>query len=41
MTPGIDVAKKNGIAHKVHEYDHDTMGPSIRKKLKFSHRCGT
>ncbi|MEH6588106.1 MAG: Cys-tRNA(Pro) deacylase [Halioglobus sp.] len=28
MTPGIDVAKKNGIAHKVHEYDHDTSSDS-------------
>jgi len=28
MTPGIDVAKKNKIAHKVHQYDHDSSSES-------------
>ncbi|WP_018953218.1 Cys-tRNA(Pro) deacylase [Thioalkalivibrio sulfidiphilus] len=28
MTPGINVAKKAGIAHKVHEYAHDPASES-------------
>lgn len=28
MTPGIYFAKKKGIAHKVHEYDHDPSNDS-------------
>ncbi len=24
MTPGINVAKKNKVPHKVHEYSHDS-----------------
>ena len=28
MTPGINVARKNKIAHKVHEYDHDSSSES-------------
>jgi len=28
MTPGISVARKNKITHKVHEYDHDSSSES-------------
>jgi Cys-tRNA(Pro)/Cys-tRNA(Cys) deacylase len=28
MTPGINVAKKNKITHKVHEYTHDSSSES-------------
>ncbi len=28
MTPGINVAKKNNIAHTVHEYSHDSSSES-------------
>lgn len=28
MTPGINVAKKAGIAHRVHEYEHDSSSAS-------------
>ena len=28
MTPGINVAKKNNIAHTVHEYSHDSLSES-------------
>jgi Cys-tRNA(Pro)/Cys-tRNA(Cys) deacylase len=28
MTPGINVAKKNKIAHKIHEYSHDQSNES-------------
>ena len=28
MTPGINVAKKNKITHKVHEYDYDSSNES-------------
>ena len=28
MTPAINVARKAGIAHRIHEYDHDPAAPS-------------
>lgn len=28
MTPGINVAKKNKIKHKIHEYEHDSSSES-------------
>lgn len=28
MTPGIDVAKKNKVSHKIHEYSHDESSES-------------
>ncbi|OFE12423.1 aminoacyl-tRNA deacylase [Pseudohongiella acticola] len=28
MTPGINVAKKAGISHRLHEYEHDAGHPS-------------
>jgi Cys-tRNA(Pro)/Cys-tRNA(Cys) deacylase len=28
MTPAIDFVKKNGISHKVHEYDHEPTSES-------------
>ena len=28
MTPGINIARKNNITHKVHEYEHDSSAES-------------
>lgn len=29
MTPALDVARRNGIAHTVHEYEHDPASASF------------